>query len=206
MAEGKGEASPSFGWLTVLPLLSFFISEEILRPVVHKQTDRATAALERRAVSLRHPKLTKLERLRIWLGIGAGQGVAHSCLFFLNTVITSYRGTYYNRDRCPQMSYFLVAAISSCTMFMVLSFAMVVTSVVYESGSGVTNPGTISTVKGANLKKLIPCGLHGAAVLTSFISLMEGGCIVSSILNVCLVALTIYLSFKLVSCLGKAAQ
>ena len=102
------------------------------------------------------------------------------------------------------MSYFLVAAISSCTMFMVLSFAMVVTSVVYESG--VTNPGLISAVKGGNLKKLIPCGLHGAAVLTSFISLLKGGCIVSSILNVCLVALIIYLSFKLVSSLGKAAQ
>jgi len=90
----------SLSWLThqgqtealrVLPLISFFATEELLRPLVFRQTKRATAALERRAVALRHPRLTKLERMRIFLGIGAGQGVAHSCLFFLNTVVTSYR-------------------------------------------------------------------------------------------------------------------
>ena len=83
--QGQTEA------LRVLPLISFFATEELLRPMVFRQTKRATAALERRAVALRHPRLTKLERMRIFLGIGAGQGVAHSCLFFLNTVVTSYR-------------------------------------------------------------------------------------------------------------------
>lgn len=197
VCDGKcGRSEDSY--VSVVPLVAFFACEEALRPFVHKFTVKATDALEKRAVSLRHPKLTKLEKLRIHLGIGAGQGVAHSCLLFLNTVVTSYRGTYYNQTRCPQIPYFLVAAISSSTMFLLLSFAMVVTSVVFRP-----EPGSDLTSRRFHARTLLPLGIHASGVVVSFLNLIRGGCIAACVANCGLTLAVVAGAWKLTSDLAK---
>merc|ERR1711904_619212 len=181
---------------SLVPLVCFLCCEELLRPLVHKFSTKAVSVLDKRAVQLRHPKLTYLEKLRIQLGIGAGQGIAHSCLFFLNTVATSYRGTYYSQ-RCSQMPYFLVAAISSSTVFIVLSFAMVVTGIVFgldASSSSSSRSG--HTIKGLCLK-LVPFGMHAICTLISLLNLINGGCVASSVANVLVTIGAVVLTGKL---------
>ena len=222
---------------SLVPLVCFLCCEELLRPLVHKFSTKAVSVLDKRAVQLRHPKLTYLEKLRIQLGIGAGkcflsqflthikanihhnihgswlinsisvlpsflviflagQGIAHSCLFFLNTVATSYRGTHYSQ-RCSQMPYFLVAAISSSTVFIVLSFAMVVTGIVFgldASSSSSSRSG--HTIKGLCLK-LVPFGMHAICTLISLLNLINGGCVASSVANVLVTIGAVVLTGKL---------
>jgi hypothetical protein len=204
-AEGTFEGVGAASFL----VLAFFCVEECLRPWVYKYSSLGISALERRAVSLRHPKLTYLEKLRIYLGIGAGQGIAHSCLFFLNTVITSYSGTYYNQEYCPQMPYFLVAAISSSTSFIVLSFAMVVTSIVFDPraesnrmdsalpSSSHSGGGFLNTLINRVPQRLLPLSMHGVCTLVSFLNLLKGGCVASSIFNVGIVCGTLALTWKI---------
>ena len=188
-------------------VLTFFCVEEMLRPLVVRYTNKGIATLERRALSLGHPNLTHLEKLRIFLGIGAGQGIAHSCLFFLNLVVVSYKGTYYNpQGQCPQMPYFLVTAISSSASFVVLSFAMVIASLVFvfveESSDSSPTRDVEQSIGMAMLtdkryRKLVPFSMHAAVVAISFMNLVKGGCLFSTVLNIGAIAGAFYITWKI---------
>ena len=102
------------------------------------------------------------------------------------------------------MPYFLVAAISSSTVFIVLSFAMVITSVVFDPQADLSTSeqaleatnGQFSLIK-LRYPKLIPLGLHGICTLVSFLNLVRGGCVATSIFNVGIMGGTLALTWKI---------
>ena len=166
----------------VAAVVAVLLSEECLRPVVSRQCARLIGELERRATKLGHPSLTLIEKLTIFLGVGFGQGFAHACLLFLNTVvIAGGQGTYF-APQCPQMPYFLVTAINSACFFVVLSMAMVVTPIVTftpQQGPAFAR----RRAPGARLRALIPAGFHAACTCVTLGNLVDGGCVPSSVCN-----------------------
>ena len=148
-----------------------------------KQTNRLFLDLEKQALRLRHPRLNALEKLRLNLGVGFGQGISHSALLFLSTVNLSAGGGTYYSAQCTKMPYFLVVAISSSTFLIVLSFAMVLYNVV--------------SAKTSILYRLIPAGFHAICCTVSLISLFKEGCILSSIINPCIALSAIWYTSKM---------
>jgi gamma-secretase subunit APH-1 len=118
--------------------------------------------------------LSPLDRTRLAMSNGFGHAAVEALFFCVSWLpLSSGRGTFYT-DKCPQLSYFLAAALLTLGVSAFLVSAMVVAF----DGMDVRD-GTDSKRSGGNVRAFGPSVLHFVLALTMLGNFAQGGCIVT---------------------------
>lgn len=126
---------------------------------------KSLRALEQVVRATPGTQLTPMDRLGLAFTHGFGHGGTHLAFLFACWLpLTLGKGTYYT-GACPQMPFFLAAALSAMAIFVLLLFSMVISFDALDHGQ-VQRAG-------------IPAALHAAAALVTLGNFKHGGCMVT---------------------------
>lgn len=160
---------------------SVFI-QEVVRYGVWRLHKKATVLLEKMAED-QHKSFNLIDKMYLGLAWGFGHAACHSVFFFLSMLpLTTGDGTYYN-ELCPQMSMFLVGALYSNGMGMVLTAIMVVALEGYHERS-------YFHIAYAPI-------MHLGASLLTLLNLRQGGCRIAMPLLVALGGVNVLYAMQL---------
>lgn len=162
-------ASASAGELFGVLLFSLAVQEGLARPACLLAIRRGSAVLDSHAAELGLRGVTRLDALSLALALGLGHGLAHAALFALPVLALAGAPQVLYRDACPQLSLTASTALSSSTLLVLHSAAMVCAWHGY------------ATRQRALL--LTAPALHVAVSLLSLSSLQPGGCVATAALS-----------------------
>eukprot|EP00899_Mesostigma_viride_P018990 jgi/Mesvir1/27092/Mv20777-RA.1 len=156
--------SPEVGVYAALLITAVFVQEAI-RLASWRIYRVSENYVETRTVRGGLGPLSTTDKVSIAFSWGLGHGLVHATLFFLSMITASLRdGTYYI-DTCPNMSLFLVAALSTVNFCTLLTFGNVVSFYAASRRSWL-------------LSAVTPC-IHLAASLITLLNFRDKGCVAS---------------------------
>ena len=121
-------------------LLVGVVVQEIARPVVWKfHTHGVVKVMDQVARHNGISRLTSGDHFSMSIAWGLGHGCAQSVLFFASTVFLSVGPSSYVVDTCPDVSFFLVAALSSLALLVINTCNMVIAFNSYSEGTALQN-------------------------------------------------------------------
>eukprot|EP00271_Cylindrocystis_brebissonii_P010911 TRINITY_DN27392_c0_g1_i1.p1 TRINITY_DN27392_c0_g1~~TRINITY_DN27392_c0_g1_i1.p1 ORF type:complete len:271 (+),score=39.67 TRINITY_DN27392_c0_g1_i1:410-1222(+) len=110
-------------WPHALLLLSAVAIQEGARLFFWKIFRRAQTGLEGIAAAYGRPRLSVLDKVELAVSAGLGHGAAHSALFFVSLLTPVVGSATYYTHSCPQLPFFLVAALMSLALLLLHTFS-----------------------------------------------------------------------------------